>query len=154
MLLPLGIRDFGWAADYIAGLPDMAGALRLNARDMTKLGRLIANGGTWSDTRVVSGDFVNEMLVPRSAPSPIPGDPPEFVLAADYGLQTWIFRYSTATGDHVVPAFSGHGEQRTSWLMGPDVVVTLFAGNYGGSETTPDVWMPDRMLVEAILPAL
>lgn len=154
VLIPLGIRDVGWAGDEIAGLPDMAGALRLNARDMTKLGRLLANGGRWNGVRIISSDYVEEMLVPRSAPRPIPGNPPDFVEAADYGLQTWIFRYSTETGQHVVPAFSGHGEQRTSWLTGPDVIVTLFAGNYGGSETTSDVWMPDRMLVEAILPAL
>jgi len=153
LLEPLEIYDVGWAADEIGGLPDMAGAMRLNARDMAKFGRLVADRGKWNGKQLIAAGFIDEMTQTQSTLRHIPGTPPEIVEGVDYSFQMWLFTYSSPDGPITVPAFSGNGEQRVSWIVEHDLVVTQYAGNYVGGGTPPDIWMPDRMLVSAILPA-
>ena len=64
--------------------------LNTNARNYSKLGLLMNNGGRWNDQQLIPADFVQQMITPG--------------LEQGYGLSTWL-------GMHESPAyfwFSGH----------------------------------------------
>ncbi len=77
---PLGITDVFWAADP-KGHTQGWGNLYLKPRDAAKIGYLWLNQGKWEGKQIVSPNWVNEMVKPRSRAG-----------ADDYGYGTWIGR--------------------------------------------------------------
>ncbi len=77
---PLGITDVFWAADP-QGYTDGWGNLYLKPQEAAKIGYLWLNQGRWEDKQIVSANWVNDMLKPRSNAG---GD--------QYGYGTWVGR--------------------------------------------------------------
>jgi CubicO group peptidase (beta-lactamase class C family) len=80
---PLHIVDFGWAKDG-AGTPQTYFGLALTARDLAKIGLLVAQHGTWEGATLVPASFIDR----ATTPSPEPAD--------RYGLLWWI-RFARTT---------------------------------------------------------
>jgi len=74
---PLGIVDFRWQRDDSGNPYGMAG-LQLHARDLAKLGQLMANEGAWEGKQVLSKAWINESTAADSSLSP------------DCGLLWWL----------------------------------------------------------------
>lgn len=58
---PLQITDYKWYLDKSETPHAMAG-LELSAKDFAKFGQLVLQKGIWNDKRLVSEDYINEML--------------------------------------------------------------------------------------------
>jgi CubicO group peptidase (beta-lactamase class C family) len=124
---PLGIERY-WLILQPTGEPYMGGGTRLLPRDFMKLGQLVMNGGTWNGRRVLSRSFAAR----SSAPLLRVGT----VRRYDYGYLWWGtgFPYK----GHTVHAFyaAGNGGQTVMAIPELDLVVALYAGNYGDGPTT------------------
>jgi CubicO group peptidase (beta-lactamase class C family) len=57
----MGIDEAGWYYDR-AGRPHAMAGIRLHARDLAKFGQLVLDRGTWNGERLVSEEFVDEMV--------------------------------------------------------------------------------------------
>ncbi len=77
---PLGITDAFWEADA-QGYTHGWGDLYLKPPDAAKIGYLWLNQGRWEDKQIVSANWVNEMVKPRSHA----GDD-------EYGYGIWVAR--------------------------------------------------------------
>jgi CubicO group peptidase (beta-lactamase class C family) len=77
---PLGINDVFWSADP-QGYTHGWGNLYLKPQDAAKIGYLWLNQGQWEGKQIVSSDWLNEMIKPRSEA----GDD-------QYGYGTWVGR--------------------------------------------------------------
>lgn len=95
---PLGIEASQWnqAPDgtYMGG-----GGTRFRSRDLAKLGELLRNSGQWNGKRVLSEDWVEEMLTVQVQARD----------DADYGYQIWRFQFPHDGKQLGVWAMSGNG---------------------------------------------
>jgi CubicO group peptidase (beta-lactamase class C family) len=116
---PLKIRTYGWGTDR-AGNPYGGGGAMFPPREFMKFGQLMLDDGTWNGKRILSHDFVSR----ASSPLVKIGTRP-------YGLGWWI--YDLPYGNRRVRAFAalGNGGQNVFVVPDLDLVVAVYASNYG-----------------------
>ncbi len=140
---PLGIARFEWAAGQ-DGVASAASGLRLSARDLTRIGRMVLDGGTWEGRQVVPRDWLETSFAP-SVPT---GD------GLMYGRHWYL-------GRAVVPALGpapqpwagafGNGGQRLWVMPAARLTLVVFAGAYNA----PEAWVaPSRIWREIVLAGL
>jgi CubicO group peptidase (beta-lactamase class C family) len=149
---PLGIsekyvdwRGLGiWRAR--PSLPSAASGLRARGRDLAKIGALVRNDGRWRGRQLVPGEWVRlssqrhmEQTFPIWSFNGIYG----------YGYQWWQANFRGEYGEFSALAGVGYGGQRLFIIPEKDMVVTIFAGNYGNG-----IWrMSEQVLAEIMAAA-
>lgn len=84
---PLEIHNVEWTSCPM-GHTIAANALQLSVDELSNFGQFLLNKGEYKGKRIVSEEFIDDMLTPYSESGElIPGDPP---VKAGYGYQTWI----------------------------------------------------------------
>ena len=139
LFAPLGIAGFVWAAGH-DGVASAASGLRLTARDLLKIGRMVLAKGVHEGRRIVPAAWIEASLTSEIGT----GD------GLDYG-RLWFL------GRAEVPAFSGprpwaagfgNGGQRLYLCPDADVAAVVFAGQYD----RPTAWIvPARIWAEIVL---
>ena len=114
---PLGIENVGWPADP-HGIPHGWGDLRLQPRDMAKLGYLWLHGGSWEGLQIVPAEWITAATTVHSHPGLSSGQ--------EYGYGFWIYPRRTP------PIFEalGRGGQRISVVPKQDLVVVFTGGTF------------------------
>ncbi|MBQ3277026.1 MAG: beta-lactamase family protein [Oscillospiraceae bacterium] len=123
---PLGIGNPEWM-DCPRGHTLAANGLTLNADELGRFGQLIANGGVWEGRRLISGEYLRQMLTPHVVTGEsLPGEPPR---SAGYGYQIWL---DTARDAVFLWGIFG---QYCVILPGKNAVITVLSlqGDDGGS---------------------
>lgn len=117
---PLGFQDFNLARDteYVSELSSAhpAYVMRLSARDLARIGLLMARGGRWQDRQIVSTQWLTESTTSYSNVAPGLG----------YGYLWWVGRDNRAFGQRFPgPVFSARGNFGQFVLVDPsrDLVV-------------------------------
>jgi CubicO group peptidase (beta-lactamase class C family) len=116
---PLKIRRYGLGTDP-GGNPYGGGGAMFTLRDFMKMGQLMLNGGTWNGRRILARDFVERASSQRAKIGTRP-----------YGLAWWI--YELPYGNRTLHAFAalGNGGQNVFVVPDLDLVVAVYASNYG-----------------------
>jgi len=116
---PLQIRRYAWPYDPV-GHPYGGGGAQFLPRDFMKFGQLMLDGGVWHGKRILSADFV------KRASSPM------YQLGSmKYGYAWWSMDYPHK--NRTVHAFAalGNGGQNVIVVPDLDLVVAVYASNYG-----------------------
>lgn len=116
LFTPLGIDTFEWVQGS-DGVPSAASGLRLTARDLAKIGQLIANDGIHNGTQVIPKHWLSASFVPAA----------EIEEGFSYGLLWYLAKASS--GDTIVIAI-GNGGQRLTVQPSAGLVVVSLAGRY------------------------
>jgi CubicO group peptidase (beta-lactamase class C family) len=135
LFAPMGFQGVRWDRGQPQGLPHAGGGLYLRARDMAKLGTLIATGGRWQGRQLISEAWIREST--QMTPT-----------VWYFGSQPTSYGYLWWGMPNGVIAAAGNGGQ---WiLIVPDrqLVVASTAAN------TVQFDAQVRMLYDHILPAL
>ena len=120
---PLGISQYNWAKDA-AGHTKGQGNLSLSTRDLSKIGQLVLNQGTYGGHRIVSAGWIRESLKPRVDIRKF--DP----FADDYGF-FWYSRTHSIKGAQVLVHFaSGNGGNKIYIIPSHDMVVAITSSAY------------------------
>ena len=116
---PLNIRDYGAGTDP-GGNAYGGGGWHFLPRDFMKIGQLMLDQGTWHGRRMLSKEFV------ARASSPVVK-----IGTRPYGLGWWI--YDLPYGNRTLHAFAalGNGGQNVFVVPDLDLVVAVYASNYG-----------------------
>ncbi|MFV0476069.1 MAG: serine hydrolase domain-containing protein [Pikeienuella sp.] len=134
---PLGIERYEWArgAD---GTASAASGLRLTARDLAKIGRLILADGVWEGRRVVPAEWLDASFQARA----------DTGQGVRYGWLWWL----APRGDPPLWASGfGNGGQRLTVLRQAGLLVVVLAGNYND----PEAWrIPVSVIENHVAPAL
>ncbi len=137
LFTPLDISDFEWVAGH-DGESSAASGLRLNLRDLARIGVMLANGGSHEGTQIVPRNWIDESFEPRAT--------------LEDGLRYGYFWWLAPQGEP--PLWSsgfGNGGQRLTVQPQHELVITLFAGNYN----QPDDWrLPVKVIDEFLVPGL
>ena len=133
---PLDITYFEWVrgADDV---PSAASGLRLRARDLAKIGQLLAQKGIYDGNQVVPEDWLTSSFTPRASLGGI-----------RYGYLWWLANWGDPPA--WVAGF-GNGGQRLTVQPEIDLVIVVFAGNYN----EPEAWrLPVRIIENFVIPAV
>lgn len=139
LFAPLGIANFTWNVGS-DGVASAASGLRLTARDLLAIGRMVLANGVHDGRQVVPADWIAASLAPA-----IPtGD------GLDYGRLWFLGRSELPEfgGGRAWQAGFGNGGQRLYLCPEADVAAVIFAGQYD----RPTAWMsPTRIWFEIVL---
>ena len=91
LLIPLGIRDRRWGryGKYLAG----ATKINLNAYDMLKIGKLIANKGKYEGKEIVSSAYIEQMISTKQKDGHHTNR--TYISEDNYGYGIWISNENT-----------------------------------------------------------
>ena len=128
---PLSIKNFAWSGEWPdSGLVNAAGGLRMNARDLLKIGSLVLNKGQWQGQQIIPSQWVE--LSTRRLREDLR------TWGADglygYGYQWWHGRHDNFDAITAL----GYGGQRIFVLPEQDLAVVVFAANYEGDWLKPE----------------
>lgn len=135
LFAPMGFQSVRWERGQPQGLPHGGGGLFLRARDMAKIGTLIATGGRWQGRQLLSEAWIRESTQMLTTSWSFAGRP------ATYGYLWW------GLPNGVIVASGALGQ----WIMvvpQQQLVVASTASN----ETQFDAQV--RILYDHILPAV
>ncbi|MFG6460312.1 serine hydrolase domain-containing protein [Roseateles sp. DXS20W] len=126
LFAPLGIANAVWPADG-QGISHGWGDLRLQPRDMAKLGYLWLNNGRWEDRQIVPGDWMAAAIQPQA-------QPPNSGQAYGYGL--WLHADRRPAEFEAV----GRGGQRIAVVPEKGLVVVFTGGEFEPGDIGPFIW--------------
>tara|TARA_B100000745_G_scaffold251007_2_gene173123 strand:- start:11623 stop:12531 length:909 start_codon:yes stop_codon:yes gene_type:complete len=132
---PLQIDSFEWVSpsQWPDNMPSAASGLRLTARDLTKIGQLVADNGKWQGKQLVSSGWIERMTqrhvdqIGAWSRGGIWG----------YGYQWWIGHFENPVTFDVIAAV-GNGGQRLYVVPQHKLVVSITAGNYNQYDSYGD----------------
>ena len=138
LLVPLGIKDFEWVKGS-DGRPSVSSGLRLQPRDMLRVGQMVLERGNYAGRRIVPPGWLATSFKPRG-----------YVESGlRYGYHWWLGQLA-ATGKPWIAAY-GNGGQRLIVIPSLDMVVAILAGNYNA----PDQWkMPLKVMTKVVMPGV
>jgi len=120
---PLGFTDWRWQRDG-AGHTKGQGNLSLTARDFSKLGQLVLDGGTYGGRRVISERWIRDLAQPRVSIGDV--DP----YADGYGYFWYTKTHRIGDREVVVWFASGNGGNKIYVVPSYGVVVAITSSAY------------------------
>jgi CubicO group peptidase (beta-lactamase class C family) len=126
-------------------LPSAASGLRVQALDLSKIGTLVLNQGRWHGQQVVPREWIR-VSTQRHTEQTFPNWSLDGIYG--YGYQWWAANFRGEYGDFSAIAGVGYGGQRLFVIPEKDMVVTIFAGNYGNG-----LWRVSEQVLAEIVAA-
>ena len=115
---PLGIDHWQWMAGSDRR-PSAASGLRLTARDLARVGRLLLNDGEWNGTQVVPRSWLEAATTVHAGPT--------WSERVDYGYQMYI---ASVPGSPQWIGGIGNGGQYLMVLPELDLTIAVLSGGY------------------------
>ena len=127
------------------GLPSASSGLRATARSLAKVGVMVLDNGRWKGEQVVPRKWI-ELSTQRHTEQTFP------IWSFDgiygYGYQWWQGNFGGEYGEFSAITGVGYGGQRLFIVPERDLVVTIFAGNYGNG-----LWRVSEQVMAEIIAA-
>jgi CubicO group peptidase (beta-lactamase class C family) len=111
---PLGIEQVSWASDR-DGVSHGFSDLKMQPRDMAKLGLLWLHRGAWEGRQIVPASYLASAFTPHA-------DVEQYV---KYGYGMWIYPYRGHAGGAPDVEANGFGGQRIAVIPSQDMVVVI-----------------------------
>ena len=132
---PMDISAFEWVCGG-DGVPSAASGLRLTARDVAKIGVMVAQGGAYEGKQIVPAEWMDQSSQPTAT----------IREGFHYGYLWYVT--SGPRGDPIIIAL-GNGGQRLTVQPKAEFVVATLAGNYN----QPTAWeLSLKVLLEFAVP--
>jgi CubicO group peptidase (beta-lactamase class C family) len=140
---PLGIDSYKFFLDP-TGVVYMGGGLWMRPRDMTKIGQMYLDGGTWQGKRILEEEWIAESWQEYGALRPIERN------GHQYGYLWWHHVYEVGGRTIATLEARGNGGQYIFVAPSLDLVVVITSGNFRNGRTRE----PEDILRRFILPAV
>jgi CubicO group peptidase (beta-lactamase class C family) len=135
---PLGIQNVQWSYSPL-GLAMAGGGLRLESRDLLKLGQLYLNGGSWNGKRIVSASWVKRSTAPHA----------QIDEETNYGYLWWLKNFKAGERSWSAYFMSGNGGNKVAVFPQLDMAVIITSTNYNAKGMHGQT---ERLLTDYILP--
>jgi CubicO group peptidase (beta-lactamase class C family) len=142
---PMGITNYFWEQN-VDGENWASQALYMRPRDLAKVGQLVLSKGEWNGQRVITEEWIEQMIAPAVDPSQI-SDRPE---GTAYGFLWWLEPEINILYAH------GAGGQFIYLVPDKDLVIVMTSEPYGNVEIATLLEGEGEFLpiVEAIIAAI
>jgi len=126
---PLGIEQYHW--EHIGDQPTANTGLALRARDLLKVGFMVADDGKWQGQQIISSEWITKSTQPRI----------NAVEYFDYGFHWWSIQGKEFGFQQNIPVAQGAGGQRLIIVPELNVVCVIFGGNFEmWNSLEEDIW--------------
>lgn len=122
---PLGIVDWEWSAN-LRGAPIAFGGLRLNARDLMKIGAMMLADGVWRGRQVVPKSWIAQSTSLHIDTG-----------AGGYGYQWWTTTFAWNGRSLDAALALGNGGQTLTLIPDLELAVATTAGDYNDPKIFP-----------------
>jgi CubicO group peptidase (beta-lactamase class C family) len=139
---PLEITDTEWNKYGERDIPAAASGLRLQPRDMAKIGQLVLARGIWKGQQIVPAEWIDQSIAPQI------GCPDTIYF---HGYHWWLGRSFVSNREVKWAAGVGLGGQRIFIVPVLDLVVVVTAGLYN---SPIQHWLPLHILNRYVLAAI
>lgn len=123
---PLNIQGGLWEK-MAGGYYFASGGIYLRPRELTKIGYLFLNEGSWEDHQIITREWINASTAPHVQTD-------ELIPRSDsYGYQWWHMDFHA--NDHTYECFfaAGWGDQYMFILPDQEMIITINSGNFAGA---------------------
>lgn len=137
LFAPLGITNAQWVYSPL-NIPQTGGGLRLNSRDLLKIGQLYLDGGRWQGRQIVNQEWVRNSTRSHARIDDV----------TDYGYLWWLKSFKCGEKSFSAFFMSGNGGNKVVVVPQLDIVAVITSTNYntrGMHEQT------EKLLTEYIL---
>ena len=117
------------------------GGLRLQSKDLLKLGQLYLNGGTWNGKRIIPEQWVKTSTQPHA----------KIDDQTEYGYLWWLKKFKAGDKEYPCYYMSGNGGNKIAVFPELQSVVVITSTNYA---TAGMHQLTDKLLTEYILPLI
>ena len=123
LFAPLGIEHVSWANDR-DGITHGFSDLRMQPRDMAKLGLLWLHRGVWDGRQIVPSQYLDTAFRPHASVETY----------VRYGYGMWIYPYAGHAGGPADLEANGSGGQRIAVVPSQDMVVVITGAGLEANE--------------------
>lgn len=120
---PLSISNVSWNHTSKKEVISSGKRLYMTPRDMGKIGVLVLQRGDWNGERIVSGEWVDDMLSPKTK-----------ITGVDYGYLWWTFYFRYGEKTVHTRVATGSGGQYIFVFPDEDMVAVFTGGAYNSEE--------------------
>ena len=135
---PLGIQNVQWNYSPL-GLAMAGGGLRLESRDLLKLGQLYLNGGSWNGKRIIAESWVKSSTAPQT----------QIDQQTNYGYLWWLKDFKAGERSWHAYFMSGNGGNKVAVFPQLDMVIVITSTNYNAKGMHEQT---EQLLTDYILP--
>lgn len=136
---PLGITNVSWGHTSQKKVIPSAKRLNMTPRDMAKIGQLILNNGTWKDQQIVSQQWIQKSISPKTT-----------ITGIHYGYLWWKLPFFVKDKLLLSTAATGNGGQYI--LIFHDInMIAVFTGSAYNSQEDK---IPFVIMKDVLLPTL
>ncbi len=125
VLAPLGIEEVVWRRSR-SGEVQSGGQVEIGPESLTRIGRLVLDGGEWQGERVLPKAWVDEMLTPHR----------QIGTHVHYGYLWWATVVPSPGGFEPTWYMSGNGGNVVAVLREYDAVIVVQAANYNEGDAS------------------
>jgi len=135
---PMGISNYDWKFEPNKSSLTTFSSMKIRPRDLVKLAKMYADGGTWKGQQILSEDWVNKTFTMDEG---------------DYGY-LWREKYFDVDGKRYSSfQASGNGGQKINIWPELDMITVFTGGNYNSYQLYGISTPPNRMIPNYILKA-
>jgi CubicO group peptidase (beta-lactamase class C family) len=136
---PMQITHYSWPLDT-NGRPYGGGSVAVTARDFTKFGQLMLNGGTWNGRRILDASYVKAASAPQY-----------HLRNVYYGYLWWVEYYPYKNRKVLGYSMRGAGGQVVFVIPELDLIVAAMGGNYSNRRGGRYL---NNFIAQSVLPAV
>ena len=123
---PLNVQGGLWEK-MAGGYYFASGGIYLRPWELTKIGYLFLNEGSWDNIQIITKEWISESITPHIQTG-------ELIPQSDsYGYQWWIMNFFANNQSYKCFFAAGWGDQFMFIFPDQDMIITINSGNFAGA---------------------
>jgi CubicO group peptidase (beta-lactamase class C family) len=110
-----------------AGYYFASGGIYLRPRELTKIGYLLLNEGSWDNSQIITKEWISESIAPHIQTDDL------IPQSESYGYQWWIKDFHANNQTYECFFAAGWGDQFMFIFPDPEMIITINSGNFAGT---------------------
>ena len=122
-----------------------SGGIYLRPRELTKIGYLFLNEGSWDNSQIITREWISESITPH-----IQTD--DLIPRSDsYGYQWWIMDFFANNQTYECFFAAGAGDQYMFIFPDQEMIITINSGNFAGDAKMSIFGFVENRILPALL---
>jgi CubicO group peptidase (beta-lactamase class C family) len=141
---PLNVQGGLWEK-MASGYYFASGGIYLRPRELTKIGYLFLNEGSWDNSQIITKEWISESIAPH-----IQTD--DLIPQSDsYGYQWWIMDFHANNQSYECFFAAGWGDQFMFIFPNLEMIITINSGNFAGAVNMSIIGFVEKYILPGLL---
>lgn len=141
---PLNIQGGLWEK-MAAGYYFASGGIYLRPRELTKIGYLFLNEGSWNNKQIITREWISESRAPHIQTGDL------IPQSESYGYQWWIMNFQANNQTYECFFAAGWGDQYMFIFPEQEMIITINSGNFSGTVNMSVIGFVEKYILPGLL---